>query len=100
IQFTGIRTGEKLREEVLLAEEGTVATSVEQIFTGILGEEPDPEGLARGVDQLADAAQQGDGRRIRLLMQELVRTYRPGPGTGDEPIVELLEAAGEPEASA
>jgi FlaA1/EpsC-like NDP-sugar epimerase len=92
IQFTGTRPGEKLREEVLLAEEGTVATSHEQIFTGILGEEPDPGGLDRGVESLADAAERGDGRRIRLLLQDLVRTYEPGPGAGDEPIVELLEA--------
>jgi FlaA1/EpsC-like NDP-sugar epimerase len=97
IQFTGTRPGEKLREEVLLAEEGTVATSHEQIFTGILGEEPDPEGLERGLTDLAAAAKAGDGRRIRLLIQDLVRTYHPGPSLGDEPIVELLEGAGEPE---
>ncbi len=99
IQFTGTRPGEKLREEVLLAEEGTEATSAEQIFTGILGEEPDPEGLVRGVEGLAAAAEAGDQRRIRLLLQELVRTYQPGPGAGDEPIVELLEAPLEPEAA-
>ena len=98
IQFTGTRPGEKLREDILLAEEGTVATSHEQIFTGILGEEPDPDGLARGVELLADASRAGDGRRIRLLLQDLVRTYQPGPGMGDEPIVELLEGAADPEA--
>jgi FlaA1/EpsC-like NDP-sugar epimerase len=97
IQFTGIRPGEKLREEVLLAEEGTVATSAEQIFTGILGEEPDPDGLVRGVEALAAAAEAGDQRRIRLLLQDLVRAYQPGPGAGDEPIVELLEGPLEPE---
>jgi FlaA1/EpsC-like NDP-sugar epimerase len=96
IQFTGTRPGEKLREEVLLAEEGAEATSEEQIFTGILGEEPDPEGLEQGLGLLADAARGGDGARIRLLMQDIVPTYHPAPGgRGDEPLAELLEGGQE-----
>jgi len=92
IQFTGTRPGEKLHEEILLAEEGTEATSAEQIFTGILGEEPDPAGLEHGLAMLGDAAELGDGKRIRFLLQEVVRTYTPAPGGhGDEPLAELLE---------
>jgi FlaA1/EpsC-like NDP-sugar epimerase len=95
IQFTGIRPGEKLREEILLAEEGTEATSVEKIFVANLGREPDPDSLERGVALLADAAAEGDPGRIRALLEDLVATYHPVPGgESDETLAELLEGPG------
>ena len=95
IQFTGIRPGEKLKEEILLAEEGTESTNVDKIFVANLGREPDPESLNRGVDLLADAAAEGDPGRIRLLLQDVVATYRPVPGgESDETLAELLEGPG------
>jgi FlaA1/EpsC-like NDP-sugar epimerase len=94
IQFTGTRPGEKLREEVMLAEEGTESTGDDRILIGILGREPDPVGLEQGLLLLADAAQSGDPARIRLLLQDVVRTYHPAPGGySDEPLAELLEGA-------
>lgn len=97
IQFTGIRPGEKLREEILLAEEGTDHTMVEQIFVARLGDEPDPAALERGVALLAEAAVHGEPSRIRALLQDLVPTYRPGPGAeSDEMFAGFLEAAPEP----
>jgi FlaA1/EpsC-like NDP-sugar epimerase len=96
IQFTGIRPGEKLKEEILLAEEGTIDTAVEKIFVARLGAEPDPSALERGVGQLDDAAANGDQSRIRVLLQDIVATYAPAPGgEGDEMLVELLDAAPE-----
>jgi FlaA1/EpsC-like NDP-sugar epimerase len=95
IQFTGVRPGEKLREELLMAEEGTDSTRVEQIFVARMGAEPDPSALERGVMHLTDAAVQGHPARIRALLQDLVATYHPGLGTGgetDEMFAELLEA--------
>jgi FlaA1/EpsC-like NDP-sugar epimerase len=99
IQFTGIRPGEKLKEEILLAEEGTVETQDRHIFVARLGREPDPDALERGVGLLEGAATEGDGARIRALLEDLVSTYRPRPGgEGDEPLAELLEVpAEEPE---
>jgi FlaA1/EpsC-like NDP-sugar epimerase len=95
IQFTGIRPGEKLKEEILLAEEGTEATNVEKIFVANLGREPDPESLERGVDLLADAAAEGDPGRIRALLQDVVATYKPVPGgESDATLAELLEGPG------
>jgi FlaA1/EpsC-like NDP-sugar epimerase len=95
IQFTGIRPGEKLKEEILLAEEGTEATNVEKIFVANLGHEPDPESLERSVDLLDDAAAEGDPGRIRALLQDVVATYRPVPGgESDETLAELLEGPG------
>jgi len=95
IQFTGIRPGEKLKEEILLAEEGTEATNVEKIFVANLGREPDPELLDRGVELLGEAAAEGDPGRIRALLQDVVATYRPVPGgESDETLAELLEGPG------
>jgi FlaA1/EpsC-like NDP-sugar epimerase len=96
IQFTGIRPGEKLKEEILLAEEGTIETPDEHIFVARLGREPDPDALQRGVGLLASAATDGDAARIRALLEDLVPTYRPRPGgEGDEPLAELLEVPAE-----
>jgi FlaA1/EpsC-like NDP-sugar epimerase len=92
IQFTGRRPGEKLKEEILLAEEGTVATGEDKIFVALLGKEPDPVALDQGVELLAEAAGAGDAARIRALLQETVSTYRPAPGAaGDEMLAELLD---------
>jgi FlaA1/EpsC-like NDP-sugar epimerase len=96
IQFTGVRPGEKLKEEILLAEEGTIDTGVDKILVARLGAEPDPSALERGVAQLAEAGSQGDQSRIRALLQDIVSTYAPAPGgEGDEMLVELLDAAHE-----
>ena len=96
IQFTGARPGEKLKEEIMLAEEGTVATSDEMIFVARLGREPDPEALERSVVLLGEAAADGDPGRIRALLQETVPTYHPAPGSsGDEALAELLDATAE-----
>jgi FlaA1/EpsC-like NDP-sugar epimerase len=94
IQFTGIRPGEKLREEILMAEEGTDSTKVEQIYRARLGTEPDPAALEHAVALLHEAALQGDPARIRALLQDLVSTYHPGPGgESDEMFAEFLEVA-------
>ena len=92
IQFTGIRPGEKLREEILMAEEGTDHTKVEEIYVARLGTEPDPHALERAVAQLAEAANHGDQARIRALLQDLVLTFHPGPGAqSDEMFAQFLE---------
>ena len=94
IQFTGIRPGEKLREEILLAEEGIDSTKVEQIHRARLGTEPDPTALEHAVVHLNDAALEGDPARIRALLQDLVVTYHPGPtGESDEMFAVFLEPA-------
>ncbi|HEY2803852.1 MAG TPA: nucleoside-diphosphate sugar epimerase/dehydratase, partial [Actinomycetota bacterium] len=96
IQFTGVRPGEKLKEEILLAEEGTIETGVDKIFVARLGEEPDPAALERGVGQLIEAAGDGEQSRIRAVLRDIVATYAPAPGgEGDEMLVELLDVAPE-----
>jgi len=93
IQFTGVRPGEKLREELLMAEEGTDHTKVEQIFVARMGAEPDPGALDGLLVQLRSAAEEGDPARIRVLLQEMLPRYRPGPGAeSDEMFAEFLGA--------
>lgn len=90
ITFTGARPGEKLVEELVLAEEGIVATADEQIFIAQLGSEPDPAALDQSITLLEEAARAGDTARIQVLLRETVRTYRPA-ASRDEPLTEILE---------
>lgn len=76
IVFTGLRPGEKLFEEILTAEEGTVASRHEKIFVARGAPPPAGEFEARLADLLA-AADAEDGAGIRAALQRLVPTYRP-----------------------
>ncbi|MEX1047537.1 MAG: nucleoside-diphosphate sugar epimerase/dehydratase [Actinomycetota bacterium] len=92
IQFTGARPGEKMKEEIVLAEAGTVATVEEKIFVAGIGAEPDPDSLERNLTLLSEAAAEGNPARIRALLQETVSTYHPAPGAvTDETLADLLE---------
>jgi FlaA1/EpsC-like NDP-sugar epimerase len=96
IQFTGVRPGEKLKEEILLAEEGILSTEHQKIFVALLGVEPDPVALQQGVELLEQAAAAGEAGRIRALLQDIVATYHPAPrAEGDEMLAELLETPGD-----
>jgi FlaA1/EpsC-like NDP-sugar epimerase len=75
IQVTGMRPGEKLYEELLTAEEGTVESQHEKIFVA-----PKKE-MAAGafeplVDRLFEAAAQRDGLAIRRAFLDLIPTAR------------------------
>jgi FlaA1/EpsC-like NDP-sugar epimerase len=76
IEFTGIRPGEKLYEELLTQMEGTTATLHERIFQAEM-DEVDAEKLYRGIDDLERLAFSGDGQGIRRKLKEIVPTYRP-----------------------
>ena len=75
ITFTGIRPGEKLFEEILTAEEGTVATKHAKIFFAPQHPAP-PEERVRLLDQLLAAARARDGSHIRRMLVELIPTYK------------------------
>jgi FlaA1/EpsC-like NDP-sugar epimerase len=77
IVFTGERPGEKLFEELLTAEEGTLATKHKQIFVARLSAPPDEEWLQERLAELRWAAERGDRAEIRRLLRDLVPTYRP-----------------------
>jgi FlaA1/EpsC-like NDP-sugar epimerase len=71
IKFTGMRPGEKLYEELLSAEEGTTATSHEQIFRANL-QAVDLHDLEEGLALLQQSRFPQETRRI---LAELVPTY-------------------------
>ena len=76
IVFTGIRPGEKLFEEVLTAEEGTVTTKSKKILKTKLSES-DWYKLNSGLEKLKTAATASDKNTIIEILKELIPTYHP-----------------------
>lgn len=75
IVFTGIRPGEKLFEELLTAEEGTVATQHKQIFVAKLGAVLGERELRAKLETLGKTAEQGRPEQVKALIKEIVPTY-------------------------
>lgn len=73
IEFTGLRPGEKLFEELMTAEEGTEVTTHAKIRKAILSDE-DPHVLKQQYDKLI-ALQDGDA--IIAQMKVMIPTYKP-----------------------
>jgi FlaA1/EpsC-like NDP-sugar epimerase len=76
IKITGLRPGEKLREELLIAEEGAQATRYEKIFVA----PPlhyDFEALDRQVQSLIEAANDGDEAAIIEMFFDMNIGFRP-----------------------
>lgn len=73
IEFTGLRPGEKLFEELLSAEDGTDATEHEKIFSARI-KEVDKLQLDQAIQQLL---QERDIEKIIIKLQQLVPTYHP-----------------------
>jgi len=76
IVFTQPRPGEKLFEEILTAEEGTVATKHQQIFMAKLSE-INEENLNSNLEKLREAAENLDKEKIKTILKELIPTYQP-----------------------
>ncbi|MBK6515899.1 MAG: polysaccharide biosynthesis protein [Polyangiaceae bacterium] len=86
IQFTGMRPGEKLFEELSVANENANKTRHAKIFVGNLS----PVSLPRLLDQLAQLAREADGEpeavraRLAAIVPEFGATSEPLP-SGPEP---------------
>lgn len=85
IEFTGLRPGEKLYEELLTDEEGITATTHKKIFIG-RPEAIDQTGLEEGLMSLQLAAAAGDAIDIRSGLKRLVPTY-----TSQDQLVKRVE---------
>jgi FlaA1/EpsC-like NDP-sugar epimerase len=78
IQYTGLRPGEKLYEETLMAEEGLMTTPNKLIHIG----KPinfDIELFLKQLTQLAEISYQNDDEAIIKLVSKIVATYRYSP---------------------
>lgn len=74
IVFTGLRPGEKLYEELLMAEEGMQQTANEMIYIGKPIEFEEEE-FYKGLEKMAQMAKDESGD-IRAMIHELVPTYK------------------------
>jgi FlaA1/EpsC-like NDP-sugar epimerase len=76
IEVTGMRPGEKLFEELLTAEDGSVASSHEKLFVAKV-DVPDSTTLARHLHDLYRSAEHLDSERIKQSLLKLVPQYLP-----------------------
>jgi len=80
IVFTEPRPGEKFFEELLTAEEGTMATRHEKILVAKMNAQSSGELLQKQLKRLEALAEQNARDEIVCLLQELVPTYHPARG--------------------
>ena len=76
IVYTGLRPGEKLYEELLLDDEGVLATPHEKICVAQSSAPPYQELVAR-IDELVANAKALDLTAVRVKLQQLVPEYAP-----------------------
>jgi len=76
IQFTGLRPGEKLFEELITKGEGIVPTNHKKIMV-LRGDPQDAEALQTKVEALLTAARAGNHEEIKQILQEIVPEYKP-----------------------
>lgn len=74
IEFTGLRPGEKLYEEILMDEEGLRDTGKDKIYVGQPIEFDEGEFFHRLKD-LQDVAEREEDDEVRYVIKELVPTY-------------------------
>ena len=77
IVFTQLAPGEKVTEDLLTAEEGTVATSHEKILAVRASAAGHDGRILEGAAELQALVQRGATERLVPLLQELVSTYTP-----------------------
>jgi FlaA1/EpsC-like NDP-sugar epimerase len=76
IEFTGLRPGEKLKEELLIAEEGAQTTRYEKIFVAP-PLQYDFVGLDHWIQSLTAAAEAGDDQTIYEIFAKMEIGFRP-----------------------
>ncbi|MFH1462552.1 MAG: nucleoside-diphosphate sugar epimerase/dehydratase [bacterium] len=77
IVFSKPRPGEKFFEELLTAEEGTIATQNQKIFMAKLSH-VDENRLQLNLQELREAAKLGDKENILKILKELIPSYNSG----------------------
>ena len=75
IEFTGLRPGEKLFEELLMDEEGMTETPNKQIFIGH-PIDVDEEKLYHAL-RVMETADKNETNDMRMIVESVVPTYHP-----------------------
>ena len=74
IEFTGLRPGEKLYEELLMGEEGLKQTSNHKIYIG-KQVTVDEDAFLANLNRLKEAAEQNDKQLVEAILHESVPTF-------------------------
>ncbi|WP_018124321.1 polysaccharide biosynthesis protein [Desulfovibrio oxyclinae] len=77
IEYTGLREGEKLYEELITEGEDVVRTEHEKIMVLDTDRHIAPDALLDHLSCLADAARDHDAQAIRSVLRKIVPEYRP-----------------------
>jgi FlaA1/EpsC-like NDP-sugar epimerase len=78
IEFTGLRPGEKLYEELLMAEEGLKTTANSKIFVGS-PIDVNPDSLFNSLEKLKSAADSGSRDELTDILHTLVPGFSNSP---------------------
>lgn len=81
IEFTGLREGEKMYEELLMDEESTLPTDNQSIMIST-GQEISYDQVASKLDELENALSATDGEAIRMLEQAVLTYHYTSNGKG------------------
>ena len=81
IEFTGLREGEKMYEELLMDEESTLPTDNQPIMIST-GQEISYDQVASKLDELENALSATDGEAIRMLEQAVPTYHYTSNGKG------------------
>ena len=81
IEFTGLREGEKMYEELLMDEESTLPTDNQSIMIST-GQEISYDQVASKLDELESALSATDGEAIRMLEQAVPTYHYTSNGKG------------------
>jgi FlaA1/EpsC-like NDP-sugar epimerase len=76
VVFTGIRPGEKLFEEILTAEEGTIATQNQKIYIAKLSN-VDSEDFEEKLNKIENEINNPDKEKIIEYLKKIVPYYKP-----------------------
>jgi FlaA1/EpsC-like NDP-sugar epimerase len=76
IEFTGLRPGEKLHEELITEGEGIVRTTHNKIFV-LNGNGFKPDWLFERIEELQTLAHQQNAQSIKEKLQEIIPEYQP-----------------------
>jgi len=91
IEFTGLRPGEKLEEELLASDEAAHQTTVEKIRV-IAPSVSDPTALRRGLSRLVSLMTLGDDEGVLRGIAALVPEYVPWQGSAAAEAVAIVPA--------